>query len=73
MQAEGLLHIAPDELRFHQHVNQGQVYETPFQGLVLNCWAYEPRALPWAGMSDAFGVSDSQVRISRWLGAIFTK
>src|SRR5207249_731040 len=32
-------------------------YERPFQGLVPNFVADEPRALPWAGMRDAFGVA----------------
>src|SRR5438105_1539525 len=38
-------------------------YETPFQGL-CGMRGDEPRALPWAGMTDAFGVQPAKVRRS---------
>ena len=42
-----------------------EAYETRFQRLECSFGAYQPRALPWAGMSDADGVRlipEQQVR-----------
>jgi len=38
-----------------RHAVAGGEYEAGFQP-AIDFAAYEPRALPWAGMSDAFGV-----------------